>query len=191
MASNRASVTLNDGTIIEVEKGTTIYELSQIYQPKKEYSIVGAEIDNETVPMDTKIYRNTKIDFIDISDTNGYRINKSGLEFVAEVALRECFGDEYEVTFDHSIANGIHMTIHGEKKFNLNDAKKLKTKMNEIINADERIYTINVAAEEAISYYKKVGAPEKAQNIHNLINKIVTIYKLRDCLDYFYSEMPY
>ena len=191
MASNRASVTLNDGTTIEVEKGTTIYELSQIYQPKKEYSIVGAEINNETVPMDTKIYRNTKIDFIDISDTNGYRINKSGLEFVAEVALRESFGDEYEVTFDHSIANGIHMTIHGEKKFNLNDAKKLKTKMNEIINADERIYTINVAAEEAINYYKKVGAPEKAQNIHNLINKIVTIYKLRDCLDYFYSEMPY
>ena len=58
MASNRASVTLNDGTTIEVEKGTTIYELSQIYQPKKEYSIVGAEINNETVPMDTKIYRN-------------------------------------------------------------------------------------------------------------------------------------
>ena len=191
MATNRATVTFNDDTTIEVEKGTTIFELSKIYQPKMEYSIVGAEINNETIPMDTKILKNMKIDFIDLSDTNGYKINKSGLEFVTEVALKETFADEYEVTFDHSIANGIHMTIHGEKKFTLNDAKKLKTKMNEIINSDERIYNLNVDAKEAINYYKKVGAPEKAQNIHNLNNKIVTIYKLRDYLDYFYSEMPY
>ncbi len=191
MATNRATVTFNDETTIEVEKGTTIFELSKLYQPKMTYNIVGAEINNETVPMDTKIFRNTKLNFIDISDTNGYRINKSGLEFVTEVALKESFGDEYEVSFDHSIANGIHMTIHGEKKFTLNDAKKLKTKMNEIINADERIYNLNVDAKEAMTYFKKVGAPEKAQNIHNLINKIVTVYKLRDYLDFFYSEMPY
>ena len=191
MATNRATITLNDDSTIEVEKGTSIYEISKIYQPKMEYSIVGAEINNETVPMDTKIIRNTKINFIDMSDTNGYKINKCGLEFVTEVALKETFADEFEVTFDHSIANGIHMTIQGEKKFTLNDAKKLKTKMNEIINADERIYNLNVDAQEAMNYYKKVGSPEKAQNIHNLINKIVTIYKLRDYLDYFYSEMPY
>ena len=191
MATNRATVTFNDETTIEVEKGTTIFELSKLYQPKMTYNIVGAEINNETVPMDTRIFRNTKLNFIDISDTNGYRINKSGLEFVTEVALKESFGDEYEVSFDHSIANGIHMTIHGEKKFTLNDAKKLKTKMNEIINSDERIYNLNVDAKEAMTYFKKVGAPEKAQNIHNLINKIVTVYKLRDYLDFFYSEMPY
>ena len=34
MASNRTNVTLNDGTVLEVEKGTTIYELSKTYQPK-------------------------------------------------------------------------------------------------------------------------------------------------------------
>ena len=34
MATNRTNVTLNDGTTIEVEKGTTIYEISKLYQPK-------------------------------------------------------------------------------------------------------------------------------------------------------------
>ena len=188
MATNRTNVTFNDGTIMEVEKGTTIYELSRIYQPKMKYNIVGAEINNETVPMDTKITRATKIEFIDLTSTNGFKLNKYGLEFVTEVALKETFGEEYEVTFDHSIANGIHMTINSERRFTLNDAKKLKTKMNEIIANDERIYYINVEKSEAISYYNKVKAPEKAQNIHNLTNKIVTVFKLRNYINYFYAN---
>lgn len=191
MATNRTNVTFNDGTVLEIEKGTTIYELSKIYQPKMKYKIVGAEIDNETVPMETKITRSTKIEFIDVTTTNGYKINKYGLEFVIEVALKETFGNEYEVTFDHSIANGIHMTINCEKKFTLNDAKKLKTKMNEIIANDERIYNMNVEKKEAIAYYNRVKAPEKAQNIHNVTNKIVTAHKLRTYINYYYSELPY
>ena len=70
MATNRTNVTFNDGTVIEVEKGTTIYELSKLYRGKMKYNIVGAEIDNEAVPMDTKIMRATKIEFIDVTSTN-------------------------------------------------------------------------------------------------------------------------
>ena len=191
MSTNRTNVTFEDGTILEVEKGTTLHELSKLYQPKMKYSIVGAEIDNETIPMETKINKATKVKFIDITSTNGYKINKYGLEFVVEVALKEEFGTTYEVRYDHSIANGIHMTILSEKKFALNDAKKLKTKMNEIISQDERIYNLNVEKSEAIAYYNKVKAPEKAQNIHNVTNNIVSMYKLRNYINYFYSEMPY
>ncbi len=191
MATNRTNVTFNDGTTVEVEKGTTLYELSQVYQPKMKYNIVGATIDNELVPMDTKVNKSTKVEFIDSSSTDGYKICKRGLEFVTEVALKETFGDGYEVTYDHSIANGILMTIVCDKKFTLNDAKKLKTKMNEIIANDERIYDLNVEKSEAINYYKKVKANEKADNIHVLTNKIVTVHKLRNYINYFYSDMPY
>lgn len=191
MATGRTNVTFNDGTVLEIEKGTTIYELSKIYQPKMKNLIVGAEVDNEVVPMETKITRATKIEFLDATTIDGYRINKSGLEFVVEVALKESFGNSYEVSFDHSIANGLHMTIDSPKKFSLSDAKVLKTKMNEIISNDERIYKLNVEKSEAIAYYNKVKAPEKAQNVHNFMKEIVTVYKLRNYLNYYYSEMPY
>ena len=78
MAMNRIHVTLNDGTTVEVEKGTTIYEISRIYQPKMKYNIVGAKINYEIVPMDTKITKATKIEFVDLSSTDGYKINKYG-----------------------------------------------------------------------------------------------------------------
>ena len=191
MSANRTNVTFSDGTVLEVEKGTTIYELSKIYQPKLEYEIVGAEIENKAVSMEMPITKATKLDFVDLTSPNGYRVNKSGLEFVTVVALKEAFGEEYNVTFNHSIANGLHMTIVGEKKFTLNDAKKLKSKMNEIINADDRIYDMNVESEGMINYLNRIKEPEKAINIHNLNSKIVTMYKLRNRLNFFYSQMPY
>lgn len=191
MAINRTNVTLNDGTTVEIEKGTTIYEISRIYQPKMKYSIVGAVIEHEYVPMDMPVTKATKIDFVDMSSTDGYKIGKRGLQFVAEVALKETFGDGYEMHFDHSIANGILMTIVCDKKFTLNDAKKMKMKMNEIISNDERIYDLNVEKTEAIRYYKKVKALEKAENIHTSTSKVITVNKLRNYINYFYSDLPY
>ncbi|MBQ4030655.1 MAG: hypothetical protein II625_02760 [Bacilli bacterium] len=191
MSTNRANVTFSDGTIMEVEKGTTIYELSKLYQSKLDYEIVGAEIEHAAVSMEMPITRATKLDFVDLTSPNGYRIHKSGLQFVIVVALKEAFGEDYNVSFNHSIANGLHMTITGEKKFTLNDAKKLKAKMNEIINNNERIYNMNVESDGMINYLNRIKEPEKAINLHNLNGKIVTMYKLRNYLNYFYSEMPY
>ena len=191
MATNRALVTFQDDTTMEVEKGTPIYELSKIYQPKMEEKIVGAEIDNEVINLGEKITGPTTITFIDKNSTNGYKLNKYGLEFVMEVALKEVFDNRFELYIDHSIANGIHATIEGNRKFTLADAKKLKSKMNEIIAADEIIENINVEQHEAINYFNRVKAPEKAKNIHNLTNDIVKIYKLRKIVNYFYFEMPY
>ena len=191
MSTNRTNVTFSDGTVMEVEKGTTIYEVSKLYQSKLDYEIVGAEIENAAVSMEMPITRATKLDFVDLTSPNGYRIHKSGLQFVIVVALKEAFGDDYNVSFNHSIANGLHMTITGEKKFTLNDAKKLKAKMNEIITNNERIYNMNVEADGMINYLNRIKEPEKAINLHNLNGKIVTMYKLRNYLNYFYSEMPY
>ena len=191
MATNRAVVTFQDDSTLEVEKGTTLYELSKLYQPKMKEQIVGVEINNEVVSLEEKILRATRVNFIDKNSVNGYKLNKYGLIFVMEVALKETFDNKYELYVDHSIANGIHVTIGGEKRFTLGDAKKLKAKMNEIIEADEKIYNINVEQKEAINYFNKVKAPEKAINIHNLTNEIVKIYRLRNIVNYFYFEMPY
>ena len=193
MATNRAVVTFQDDSTLEVEKGTTLYELSKLYQPKMKEQIVGVEINNEVVSLEEKILRATRVNFIDKNSVNGYKLNKYGLIFVMEVALKETFDNKYELYVDHSIANGIHVTIGGEKRFTLGDAKKLKAKMNEIIEADEKIYNINKKKKEAINYFNKVKAPEKekAINIHNLTNEIVKIYRLRNIVNYFYFEMPY
>ena len=76
MATNRAVVTFQDDSTLEVEKGTTLYELSKLYQPKMKEQIVGAEINNEVVSLEDQITRATKVVFIDKNSVNGYKLNK-------------------------------------------------------------------------------------------------------------------
>ena len=87
------------------------------------------------------------------STGDGYKLAKAGLEFIIEVALKEEFGRDYEVEYDYSILSEVYMTIKGPKKFTLNDAKRLKSKMNEIVANDEIIQRLNVDKKEAIAYY--------------------------------------
>ena len=191
MAGNRINVTLEDGSILEVEKGTKICEIANYYQKKKSEPIVGATINNEIVSMDLPITKSTKLEFLDMTSTEGMKLTRKGLTFVAEVALKEIFKNQFELIINHSIAHGIHITLEGTRKFTLEDAQKLKEKMNEIIASDERIYEVNVDKEQAIDYFNKVKAPEKSMNIHNVTNDIVTVYKLKNYINYFYSKMPY
>ena len=191
MAGNRVNVTLENGSILEVEKGTKIHEIAKFYEKNKKEPIVGAKINGEIISMDLPITKNTTIEFLDMTSTDGMKLTRKGLTFVAEVALKEVYKNDFELIINHSIAHGLHMTVVGNRKFTLQDAQKLKEKMNEIIQADEPILEVNVDKEQAIDYFNKVKATEKSANIHNVTNDIVTVYKLRNYINYFYSKMPY
>lgn len=191
MITNRTRVTFENGTTIEVDKGTSLYELSRKYQPEMTHNIVGAEINNEVVPLDYRINKESTVLFLDATYINGYKLAKAGLEFLIEVALKEEFGRDYDIEYDYSILSEVYMTVKGPKKFTLADAKRLKVKMNEIVANDEIIQRLNVDKKEAIAYYEKVNCSEKSINIHNTSKEIVRVYKLRNYINYFYAGMPY
>ena len=187
MITNSTRVTFENGTTIEVDKGTSLYELSRKYQPEMKHKVVGAEINNEVVPLDYRINKESKVIFLDATYINGYKLAKAGLEFIIEVALKEEFGRDYEVEYDYSILSDIYLTIKGPKKFTLNDAKKLKSKMNEIVANDEIIQRLNVDKKEIMAYYNKVNCVEKSQNIHNTSKEIFRVYKLRNYINYLFQ----
>ena len=78
MITNRTRVTFENGTTIEVDKGTSLYELSMKYQPEMKHKIVGAEINNEVVPLDYRINKESTVMFLDSTYINGYKLAKAG-----------------------------------------------------------------------------------------------------------------
>ena len=118
-------------------------------------------------------------------------MNQSGLKFVLEVALKENFSKGIEVGFDHSMGNGIHTTIFNVDKFDEEDVKKLRSCMDKIIEQDLVIKKLNVESKELVKFFERVGQKEKAKNIHNLSDNLLMLYKLNNCFNYFYTEMPY
>lgn len=180
-----------DETTKKYSDGITFNEIKEDYEKKVNHKILGAKVNNEIVPLSLKAKDNTKIEFFDISDVNGYKMNQAGLKFVLEVALKENFGKNYEVIYNHSIGSGLHMTIVGNSPFNKEETDKLKQAMQQIIDSNERIIPLNVEKKDAIKYFEKTNNHEKAMNIHNVTSNIARFYRLKNYINYFYTEMPF
>ena len=182
-------VTLNNSKKISIPYKTTIMQIVLNNDDVCQDKIVGAKINNEIVDFKYEIIKPVNIELFDISNIDGYKMNQAGLKFVFEVALKNSFNGA-DVSFDHSIGNGIHSTILNIK-FNKEDTIKLKEEMDKIIARDEIIQKLNINSKEAINYYNNKGYYEKALNVHNISNRIVSMYKLDKYYNYFYNEMPY
>lgn len=182
-------VILNNKKTISVPYKTTIMEIVLNNDDVCSDKIVGAKIDNQIVDFNREIVKPVNIELFDINTIDGYKMNQAGLKFVLEVALKNHYPNS-EVTFDHSIGNGIHSTILN-CDFSQEDVEKLKKYMDEIIEQDLIIHKLTVESREAVEYYTKINYLEKAANIHNISNSIIALYKLDKYYNYYYGELPY
>ena len=180
-------VTFNDNTVHEYPKGTLFYTASKDFAME---NIVGYKINNEVFSLDNKILEDVKIDFINTDDLIGNRIYKAGLKFLFQVALDEVFSG-FDVLFEHSVPRGMLGVIQGSKILTHEDISLIKLQMSKIIEENEIIHKLNVSVKDAIKYYKEKKEYEKANNIQNISDKVVNLYKLKNEINYFYSLMPY
>lgn len=183
------TITFPDEITIRYPSGTPLYKIAEDYQQKMKHNIIGAKINNEITPMHTNLTKNASVSFLDILNPYGYRMYQAALKFIFEVAVKETF-ESVEVHFLHSVPKGIMCEIEGitlEKE----DINKMKEAMARIIHNDEKIVKYNVEKKEAIRYFNAHNQKEKAKNVHNTNNDIVSFYKLKNIYNYYYTDMPY
>ena len=180
-------ITFNDNKVHEYPYGTLYYDISKDCDME---NIVGFKIGNEVYSLDKKAIQDEKIEFINASDLIGNKIYKSGLKFIFEVALEEVI-PKFSIRYEHSVPRGMLGEVVGPQQLTQDDISKIKGKMSEIISNNEEIVKYIISPKDAIKYYNGKGEFEKAENIQNISDKVVTLYKLRNKFNYFYSQMPY
>ena len=188
--SDKIKILYNNGKELEVDKNTKIIDIVKLLPPQIKTRVVGSKIDNAIVSMDTKLKRDSVINFIDSNDLAGYKMYQAGLKFVFLAAIYDIFGKEIEASFDHSIMRGMHITIKGLQITN-KEIIRIKERMTKIINDDLRILKMNVLSKEMVEFYKKEKKIPNCYNVSNIDDALVTLYKLENYFDYFYVEMPY
>ena len=181
-------ITLDNGEKQEFEKNTTYYEISKGFNLKK--NVLGVKINNEVVSLSEKAQNDVNISFIDLNDLTGNKIYKSGLMFIFEVALKELF-PEADIFYQHSVPKGVLGEIESSHIITQEDLIKIKSIMARIISEDLPFKKLNIKKKDAIDFYKKIGQTEKALNVQNISDKVVTLYELNGVYNYFYTDMPY
>jgi uridine kinase len=187
--NSKVEIKINNN-IISVDKNTTIRDIVNTYKDIVNYPIVGVKVNNEIVNYNYKVVRPVNVNFFDSNDLNGYKMYQAGLKFVLEVALKNAFGSDVDIEYDHSMARGIHATILNKHDFNKNDTVELKKAMLKIIENNLPFIKLNIESVEASNYYDSIKYYEKSLNIHNITNQIIILYRLDKYINYFYTEMP-
>ncbi len=183
-------VTFNNGKSESFPKNTPIKAIATYYEPYMENPILGAEIDNEIVAMNELVNHDCIIKFLDVLDINGYKMYQAGLKFIFEVALKDTFGKHTCVYYEHSVGKGLIANV-SNGTIKESDTTKIKECMAKIIGDDLVFERHLIYKKDAINYFNKIGYHEKALNIQNINNDIISLYKLKNNINYFYSKMPY
>ena len=136
------TITFPDGTKQVFSYATPLYEIAESYQPKMKHNIIGVKVNNEILPMHTKITKSSSVSFLDVTSPYGYRMYQAALKFIFEVAVKETYKN-VEVHFLHSVPKGIMTEIEGTT-ITKEDINKIKEAMAKIINNDEKITKYNV-----------------------------------------------
>lgn len=103
------------------------------------------------------------------------------------VSVKKLF--KCEIKFPHSLDKGMYVQVLSKNKLSDEDVKNLKDNMDALIKEDAKITKKVVSRKDAFNFYQKIGENEKAMNILNLNNKIVTLYELKGFYNYFMGDM--
>jgi len=172
----------------KVSFGLTYQELSSEYKDKFKYPIILAKIGNYYKELNEPVVNNEDITFVDLKDSTANKIYVNGLLLLLSYAAERAFGSSSKIYVMHSIDKGIYITTN----FDLTTKRleQLKNKMEEIVEQGLSITKCRVLREEAMEYFKNKKDMSKVNLLRYNTHRHITLYKLGNYYDYFFSLMP-
>jgi len=176
-----------EGNKMEVTKGTSLSELSRIYQENYSYPIILAKVDGEYHELSFVVDEACDIEFVTIMNKEANRAYVSGLTYLVMYAAKKVLKD-HRLVVQHSLDKGLYIST--DKKLSKELISDLKKEMKNIIRFNLPIEKLNVNRIEAISYFENVGDQAKVNLLKYNTNTFITLYKLGNMYNFFFSLMP-
>ena len=188
-----------EGKEYNVDKGITVKEFIDTNVVDKEHKFFLAMIDNKLVELGIKLKRDCNLRLIERETVMGYDTYRRSITLLMVKAFADVLGTkkDYAVSVMYSVGTGYYCELINkldENKTVPADAKlieNVKKRMQEIVDADMRIYKSSIGVDEAITRFEKQGRNDKADLFKYRRASRVNIYNLDGYEDYFYGYMVY
>ena len=175
---------------IEVDENTSFYEISKLFKSHFAYPIMGVKFNNETIGLDKLVTKKGNIDFYDLSTPEGNTIYSHSVHFLMIVAIKRLLGNNINVIIQNSIDNGVYCEVVGmpiTKKI----VSEIQKEMDKMVQEDLKFINMSVRRTEAIKHFKHLKQYDKANVLKYISNSHVTLYRLDNVYDYFFSTLVY
>jgi uridine kinase len=172
----------------EFPNNTSFLEISKSFQHRFEYPILIVMADNDITSLGDIATRNYKVDFFDRSSLTGNHVYRKSLQFLLVVALKKLYGEEVDVLIEHSVSKGVYCELTGIT-YKEEMLEEIKKEMTKLIGLDIPFDKVSSSRIDSIKYFKNKNWLDKAKVLKYISNSFITLYKLDNVYDYYYSEL--
>ncbi len=172
----------------EYQRDITLLDVSKDFKDNYKKDIIVASIDNRIVSLDTKLTKSCKVSFYDMTSVYGNRAYLRGIYFLLSKAVKDVVNCDIKIM--HTLDTGIYCEVLTNNLISEVTVEKIKIRMRELMQSCIPITKIMVSRLEAIDYFSKINQNDKASSLRFISNSSISLYKLDDCLDYFYDILP-
>ena len=173
---------------IMIPTGTTLLELSKKYTNDFKYEILVAKVNGIYKELTETITKECNIEFLDLTDRGANNIYLNGLVYLTLYSFKKLFGSKENIVVRHSLDKGLY--IEPSIKLTEEDINKLASTMQDAVNENLPIYRTTVSRIDAINYYDSINYITKRDLLKYNTSSYITLYKLGNLYDFFYSLMP-
>jgi len=176
---------------VQVTNGTLLSELSKQYPQTCKRPILVAKVDNELTDLSRPLLYDSTVEFIDITDSNGFRAYQRGVSFMMVYAVKAVLGKKTRVVIAHSINKNYYCELP-DLKTPITEAllQEIEQFMRDTVAKDMPIEPVQLPRESAIKITEDLGLYDKVSLLKYQHSHTVNFYKLNWLYNCFHGEIP-
>ncbi len=166
-----------------------VLDILKEFKPKSYKDYMCASINNKLYELNYEINKDSKIEFLDLKNTNAAYVYQASLRYLFAYALHELYPAS-KVIYNYSISRSIFAQPLGiSDPIDFSFIEKLNKKLEEIIQKDLDINKVVLPKEEAQKIYLKQGLKSKAELLEYRSQKMANSYELNGYYNYMHNYL--
>ena len=178
----------NNKKSLKVPMGSTLSDIFKEINLQMPYGPVSAKVNNKVEGLHYRVYHNKDVEYLDLHTQSGIRTYTRSLFLVLCKAVHDLYSRS-EVIIDIPVSNGYYCNLKLGHAITAEDVNRIRTRMQEIVNAHLPIQRFETTTEEAIDMFSKLGDEQKAKLLKSSGTLYTVYYVLYDYKDYYYGSM--
>lgn len=172
MADN-VKLTLPDGKVLEIERGTTVYEAAKKIGARLAEAVVAGKIDGKTYDLSHKIMHGGKFELLKPDTGEGLEIFRHSTAHIMAQAILRAFPGA-KLTIGPVVEEGFYYDIDYPTPFTPEDFRKIEQEMSKIVVEEQPFERREISKEEALALYP--DNPYKRELINGIADEKVSVY---------------
>ena len=178
-------ITLKDGSVKEVQKGISVFDLAKEISEGLARNATCAKVNGEVRDLRYKLEDDAEVEILTFENSeDGKKAYWHTTSHIMAQAIKRIYGNDIKLTIGPAIDKGFYYDFDVKDNISSDDFEKIEAEMKKIIKEDLPIERFTLSRDEAIKFMKEQGEDYKVELIEELPEgEEISFYKQGDFTD--------